>query len=407
MIPIRYNLRNLLVRWKTTLLTAVGFMLVVALLVVMLAFVNGLSELSKKTGPAGNVIVLRDGANDELFSDLMVNEPLEEIWTRKPLSDLILPNPKGQDGKMVSKEVYSIATQELPAREGERPSYRFLQVRGVEDPEAAGAVHGLRLREGGRWLSRTGNEVVMGEGIARTLGLRLGDQFKPRPNLEWTVVGLLDSRGSPFDSEIWAKREEVGLNFGKDNPERGEKFYTSVIVTTRDFKTAQEFAGNLQKHTQVRVNPMTERKYYEEMSKSNQIFLEAATVIAVVMAVGGMFGLMTTMFAAVSQRIKDIGVLRVLGYRRRHILLSFLLESLLLAVVGGGLGLLIGCAVNGVEQTGVMSSGQGGTKTVVFTMVVNRAVVLTAVGFTLAMGLLGGLLPALSAMRLKLLESLR
>jgi ABC-type antimicrobial peptide transport system permease subunit len=113
------------------------------------------------------------------------------------------------------------------------------------------------------------------------------------------------------------------------------------------------------------------------------------------------------MFAAVSQRIKDIGVLRVLGYNRWQILVSFLLESLLLALVGGIAGLAIGYLVNGIEQTGVISSGQGGGKTVVFKMVVSQAVLLAGVSFTLIMGVLGGILPALAAMRLRPLESLR
>jgi ABC-type antimicrobial peptide transport system permease subunit len=130
--------------------------------------------------------------------------------------------------------------------------------------------------------------------------------------------------------------------------------------------------------------------------------------VAVIMAVGGVFGLMNTMFAAVSQRIKDIGVLRVLGYRGWQILLSFLLESLLIAVLGGLLGLALGWNVNGLEQTGVLSAGRGHAgKAVVFRMAVNADVVTTAVVFTMTMGILGGILPAWSAMRLKVLDSLR
>ena len=132
----------------------------------------------------------------------------------------------------------------------------------------------------------------MGDGIARTLGLGPGDLFKPRPELSWTVVGILDSRGSPFDSEIWAKREEVGRYFGKDNEERKQSFYTSIVVTTKDARTAEAFAKDLQNRTQVRISAMPERKYYEEMSKSNQVFQSAAMFIAIIMAVGGMFGLM-------------------------------------------------------------------------------------------------------------------
>lgn len=401
-VPRRYNWRNLTIRWKTTLLTAVGFMLVVGLLIVMLAFVTGLNELSKKTGPEGNVIILRDGANDELFSDIALDDKVAELWNNHP--EIL----RDGDRPLASQEVYSIATRELPVeKEGDRPRYQFLQIRGVEDPDMAGKVHGLRLKAGGRWFSRTGTEVVMGEGIARTLGLKVGSSFKPRPELEWDVVGIMDSRGSPFDSETWAKREEVGRYFGKDNEERKQSFFTSVVVTTKNLPTAETFAKGLQDRTQVRIRAVPERTYYEEMSKTNQVFLGAAVFIAVIMAIGGMFGLMNTMFAAVSQRIKDIGVLRVLGYKRWQILLSFLFESLILALAGGLLGMAVGCLFNGIEQTGMMSSGQGGGKTVVFAMIVNRDVLLAGLGFTLVMGFLGGLLPALAAMRLRPLESLR
>ncbi len=405
MVPIRYNVRNLLVRWKTTLLTALGFMMVVALLEVMLAFVQGLVALSKKTGPEGNVIVLRAGTNDELMSELAVDSVSEAIqgsWNRQTV---ILRD--GEDLR-VSKEVYSLASQELPGRGPEgRAEYRFLQIRGVDDPEIAGSVHGLAL-QAGRWFDRrTGDEMVVGDGLARTIGLKLGDTMEPKPGIVWKVVGVLDSRGAPFDSEIWAKREEVGRLFGKDNEEKKQAYYTSVVLATPNLRTAQKVADAIRGDESVSVNAMPERKYYEELSKGNAAFMFAALFIAAVMGVGGMFGLMNTMFAAVSQRINDIGVLRIMGYTRGQILLSFLLESLLLAVVGGGAGLLLGYLVNGVEQTGMISSGAGGGKFVVFKMLVDAWVLKLCVGFTLAMGLLGGLLPALSAMRLKLLDTLR
>jgi ABC-type antimicrobial peptide transport system permease subunit len=379
-------------------------MLVVALLEVMLAFVQGLVALSKKTGPEGNVIVLRFGTNDELMSELdidVVKSAMDSQWRQQ---DAVL-----RDGEVlrVSPEVYSLATQELPKSSPEaRSEYRFLQIRGVDDPEIAGRVHGLGLLAGGRWFDRrAGDEMVVGEGLARTIGLKVGDTLEPKPGIVWKVVGVLDTRGSPFDSEIWAKREEVGREFGKDNEQK--KFYTSVVVSTPNLRTAEKVAEVMRADTSVSVNALTERKYYEELSKGNAAFMFAALFIAAVMGVGGMFGLMNTMFAAVSQRLNDIGVLRVMGYTRGQILLSFLLESLLLALVGGGLGLLLGYLVNGVEQTGMISSGAGGGKFVVFKMTVDAWVLKLCVGFTLAMGLLGGLLPALSAMRLKLLDTLR
>src|SRR5262249_7390577 len=267
--------------------------------------------------------------------------------------------------------------------------YQFLQVRGVEEPEMAGKVHNLRIKDGGRWFARLGTEVVMGEAIARQLKLNVGSEFElpPMPD-KLKVVGILDSRGSPFDSEIWAKREEVGRYYGKDNAERKQSFFTSIVVQTKDVATAEAFAADLKGRTQVSIRALPERKYYEEMSKSNEMFRGFAIFVASVMAVGGMLGLMTTMFAAVSQRIKGIGVPRVRGYARWQVLQSLLVESLLFSFLGGGIGLALGYLVNGVEQVSLLSSGQGGGKTVVLTMIVNSAVLLTVLIFVLMMGVL-------------------
>ncbi|MFT3879934.1 MAG: hypothetical protein QM703_09785 [Gemmatales bacterium] len=140
MIPLRYNYRNLLIRWRTTLLTAVGFTLVVALLVVMLAFVRGLASLAENSGHPGNVIILKDGANDELFSEISIDDVHKTLYSLWSGDDLVARDPDGS--VWVSMEVYGIATQELPPEvPGGRPSYRFIQIRGMEDPITAGKVH--------------------------------------------------------------------------------------------------------------------------------------------------------------------------------------------------------------------------------------------------------------------------
>lgn len=407
MIPLKYNARNLLVRWKTTALTAAGFTMVVALLVVMLAFVEGLKKLAQSTGHPGNVIILSEGANDELFSNVNVqdvHQSLQGLWSA---SDALVR--EGAE-PLVSYEVYSIATQELPPEKpGDRASYRFLQIRGVEDPPVSGKTHELGLKPGSRWFGRSGSECVMGAGIAAALKLNVDDLFQPRPGLPpvWRVVGVMESAGSPFDSETWAKREEVGKYFGKDNEEKKQSFYTSIVVRTRDYGTATLAAAALRARSEVKINALPEKDYYDKLAQSVQTFQFSAVFIAVVMAIGGCLGLMNTMFAAVAQRTKDIGVLRILGYARWQILVSFLLESLLIAAIGGGLGLAVGSLADGVQQTGQLSSGQGAGKTVVFKMEVDRSVATSALQFTLAMGLLGGLLPAFSAMRQRPLDAVR
>lgn len=408
MIPVSYNYRNLMVRWRTTMLTAIGFTLVVSLLVVMLAFVRGLAALAENSGHPGNVIILKDGTNDELFSEINIDDVHKTLFSLWSGDSLVQRDPDGT--VWVSKEVYGIATQEIPSpTPGGRPSYRFIQIRGMEDPDMAGKVHSLKLQPGGEWFNRSGTQCVLGDGIARMLGLKVGDTFRPRPGLPplWQVMGILDSAGSPFDSEIWAKREDVGKYFGKDNEETKQSLYTTIVLRLPSYEIASKACEYYRGLPDIKVNAMPEKDYYQKLTENTKTFQVSAIVIAIIMAIGGCFGLMNTMFAAVAQRIKDIGVLRIIGYSKLQILLSFLLESILIAFLGGILGVLIGLGVNGIEQKGQLSSGQGSGKTVVFKMVVDEEVIKVAAIFTIFMGLIGGIIPAVSAMRIKPLDAVR
>jgi ABC-type lipoprotein release transport system permease subunit len=411
-VPFGYNLRNLLVRWPTTLLTGLAFTLVVGLFTVMLAFVNGMNRLTEASGQSRNVMVLSDGATDEVFSNLGFGDITKiDQWPTVQ---------KDEDGQpLTSWEVYIIVNQPIPnAKPGARRR-RFLQVRGLKDPARTGRVHNIPLHPGGVWFSEAGVQplpdssdeqaiqVVLGEGLARELG---PDQAKPSLEVndvfsmgdrKWVVVGILQSNGSTFDSEIWAKQQIVGEKFGKPS-------YSTVVLRTADAatakQTAQDVAANFKNPAVV---SQVETEYYEKLTTMNRQFLVAALVVAVFTALGGVFGIMNTMFAAISQRQKDIGVLRILGYARWQILQSFFLESLLLAVIGGGIGCLVGTLADGWTTTSVITSGQGGGKSVVLKLIVDGQVLLWGILFALAMGNIGGLLPALSAMRVRPLESIR
>jgi ABC-type antimicrobial peptide transport system permease subunit len=155
------------------------------------------------------------------------------------------------------------------------------------------------------------------------------------------------------------------------------------------------------------IQEMTEAEYFESLNETNRMFLYAVIFVAAIMGVGGIFGIINTMFAAIAQRTRDIGVLRILGFARWQILLSFFLESLLLAVVGGVLGCALGSLVDGLSATSQMSSGTGGGKSVMLKLVVDARILGAGMGFALVMGCVGGLLPSLSAVRMKLLDSLR
>jgi ABC-type antimicrobial peptide transport system permease subunit len=419
-IPLSYNVRNLVVRWRTTLLTALAFTLVISLQTVMMGFVAGMNKLTDQSGQPGNVLVLSDGALDELVSNLGYGASADV--DRHPG---VLRDERGEP--LASREVYLVVNQPLAAEAGKRQRRRFTQVRGIENPVVAARVHGLELYPGGAWFSDAGVQslggsssdagqdqteqavqAVLGEGVAGQMGqdrgkqrLEVGDVFDLGPR-KWVVVGIMKSAGSTFGSEIWSKRSLVGPMFGKED-------YSSIVLRTADASAARELAADLTKNfkkTALLAQPETE--YFSKLAATNRQFSAAIAFVAIVMAIGGVFGVMNTMFAAISGRTKDIGVLRILGFARWQILVSFFLESLLLSLAGGLLGCAIGFLSDGWTATSIVSGGQGGGgKFVVLELVVGADTLLAGLLLALAMGAVGGLLPALSAMRLKPLESLR
>ena len=418
-VPLNYNVRNLVLRWRTTLMTAMAFTMVLALLTVMLAFVGGMQRLTQQSGQPGNVIILSEGSTDETFSNLGYSNLSNAEEHPLVLTD----NGK----KLCSKEVYLIINQPIENPQPGAPKRRFLQIRGIDDAEISGTVHGMQMLPGGRWFSQSGVqtvegktipavEVVLGEGLAKAMGkdrspeqlataknkgrLEVGDTFAmhDRP---WIVVGVMTSSGSTFDSELWAKRTIVGPLFGKNT-------YTTFVVRSAN---ATDAAALVKYYTtdfkQAAVSAMLETKYFEAMSQLNKQFLIAALFVTGVLAIGGIFGVMNTMFAAISQRIKDIGVLGLLGFSRPQILISFLIESLVIALVGGLLGCLLGSLSHGWTASSIVSSGAGGGKSVVLKLTVDTNVLAGGLLVTLLMGTLGGIVPAISALRKRPLESLR
>ena len=410
-VPVSYNVRNLVVRWWITTMMVLAFVLVVGLMTVMLAFVSGMDALTGNSGQPGNIIVFSSGANDEGFSNLALSDVSNLERTQG-----IAVDEAGQ--RLASKEVYVIVNQDIPVPKGSPSRRRFVQVRGLEDAPMSAKVHGLELLPGSQWFSEAGVEqtsdgqqvllqCVMGKGIAGELGLdrpgrqplAVGEVFR-MADREWKVVGLLNSTGSTYDSEVWAKRQIVGERFGK------EASYSSFVMRASDIKQAPQLAETLKKSKEVALNAMTEESYFESLSDTSRTLLLAIRIVAGFMALGGIFGVMNTMFAAISQRIKDIGVLRVLGYSRTDVLLSFLMESMILALVGGLLGCLLGSLCDGWTAKSTVG-GQGATKTVVLQFLVSQEVLAGGLLLSLVMGLVGGLFPAVRAMWMRILETLR
>lgn len=420
-IPLKYNLRNLIVRWPTTVLTALAFTLVVALLTVMLAFVNGMKALSESSGRENNVLILSEGSTDESFSNLGFSD-IGDI-ERQPgvLRD--------GDQPLCSHETYIVINQPIEDPPPGRQKRRFLQIRGLDDAQVSARVHGMELLSGGVWFSPAGVrklpqldqdlsaiEVVVGEGIARELAQdrrpeKNGNSTNPARidagdvvslgNRRLVVVGVMKSGGTTFDSEVWAKRSVVGPLFGKDS-------YTSLVLQTEDATAAVSLANYFNtEYTKASVQAYTEPAYFRSLGETNRQFLVGIIFVAAVMAVGGVMGVMNTMFAAISQRIRDIGVMRLLGFQRWRILVSFLVESVLISILGGVLGCALGYLADGWTANSILSSGPGGGKFVVLRLVVDGGILGIGMLVSLSMGILGGLLPAWSGMRKRPLESMK
>jgi putative ABC transport system permease protein len=421
-VPFRYNLRNLQARWKTTVVTALAFTLVVGLVATMLAFVRGMDRLTESSGRPGNVVILSDGAVDETFSNLP-NASIEELP-----SDMQAAVERGPDGKfLATKEVYVVAVYTIPTKTDGPPKRRFVQMRGLDDIPNAAVVHSIELDKG-EWLSPSGvhevnvrkegrayqttaKEVILGNGIARTFGTDVGkatlvpgDVVQIGP-VDWYVAGIMKENNSSYGSEIWALDTHVQGTFG-----RGLGSYSSFVARTKTESVAVKAAKELREnHSGLRsYNAYTEQEYFARLANTSAGFSAAIMVIAVALTIGGVLGVMNTMFAAISQRTKDIGVLRLLGFKRFQILCSFLLESLVIAAVGGLAGLAASYLLaDGLTVNSIVGGQGGGGKSVVLRMTVDLSVLLSAGILTFLMGAVGGFIPSVSAMRLKPLESLR
>ena len=425
-IPIGYNLRNLVVRYRTTLLTSVAFILVTGVLTGLMGFINGLKRLAQATGNPSNVIVLSQGATEEAVSNLAF-ESMGDIAQQDGVE-------RKNDEPLCSRESYLVLSLPIAEPVPGSPTRRLMQVRGLFDPVASAQVHDFDLLPGGEWFSEAGVrpnadtnkaplvEVVLGQGIARQLAgdrskavkenarnkdqLEIGDTI-PLDTRELLVTGIMKTEGTTFDSEVWAKQSVIGPLLGKTNfttlvlratnPEQAQKLEDFFMGKDKDFK-----------YEKSQVNAFTETNYYKSQSQTSVQLLIGTILVATVMGFGGVMGVMNTMFAAISQRVKDIGMLRLLGFSRWRILVSFLTESLLIALLGGLIGCMLGYLCNGIQATSIIGGGAGpGGKAVVFRVVVDWGVLGIGLTLSMLMGFVGGLIPAMSAMRFKPLESLR
>jgi putative ABC transport system permease protein len=383
-IPISYNIRNLIVRKATTLMTAAGIAMTVAVLLAIMGLVSGLQAAFDATGDPLRVLVMRRGGNAELTS-LVTQQTFQTIKSFPGIA-------VGADGQpMASLEVVSIVNLPTVAHpEGENVTLRGLSMRGVE-------MRKLKLAEG-RWFQPGQREIVIGKSIAKRYPTaQIGKQLKFGKGL-WTVVGIMDAGTSAVNSEIFGDGNQVASDFNRADT------YSSALLKATDEVTATALQKSLEADRRLNVTVMTEKAYYDLQTVSSKPIQFLGFFVCIIMAVGSCFAAMNTMYASVARRATEVGTLRVLGFSRASILFSFLIESLLLSLIGGVIACLLVLPLNNV------TTGLGNFITfseTSFNFRVGPEVMAIGILFALILGAVGGLLPARQAARKEILTALR
>jgi putative ABC transport system permease protein len=384
-LPLSYNIRNVRSRWQVTLLAISGIALVVAVFTVLMSMSEGFAMALRTTGRPDNAMIVQRGSASELTSWIPLDQR-NQILVREEVA-------RGADGQPLASPEDVVVTMK-PKKDGEPTN---VSVRGVT-PRAFEVRSGIKIVEG-RTFTPGLYEVIAGNKIAnRVQGLDIGSSVKLQKH-EWKVVGIFSSQGGAFESEIWGDAEVMGVDFGRTG---GSNAMSVRLKPGSDVATLDRW---IRSNPQMQLQAVSERKYYDDQAGPlAKILRQLATFVAIIMGVGAVFGAMNTMYAIVAARTREIGTLRALGFSRRAILFSFVLESVTLALAGGAIGCLIAFPMNGY------STGTGQTQSfseIAFAFRITPEIVTTALVFAVVMGLIGGLLPAFRAARLPITTALR
>jgi putative ABC transport system permease protein len=383
-LPIKYNIANVFVRWRSTLATIIGIGMVVAVAILVQALAVGLKNSGSNTGVEGNLLIMRKGSTAESSSQVTI----EQMRTIQYLTGVA----SDAEGKpLVSGDVLVLIN--LPRRENQGEAnvmIRGLGPRGKELRPQAQLV-------AGRWFTPGRREVVMSERLAaRFANTGVNEKFSMGQH-EMLVVGHFNAANTAFDSEIWMDGDETRSLFNREN-------YSSLLLKTTDPVSATNLISRIENDKTLSLKVVGERDFYKTQTSTGLAIQFVGSALAIAMSIGAIFAAMNTMYASVGARTREVGTLRVLGFRRRWILLSFLLEGAFLALLGGILGCFLALPMNGMA-TGTMSFNN--FSEVVFEFKITPLLVAEALVFSMAVGILGSFLPAIRAARLPVIASLK
>jgi putative ABC transport system permease protein len=385
-IPFVYNVLSVRARWTATIVAVLGIAGTVGVFVWMLAMAKGFQAMLVASGSASNGIVRRAGSTSEMES-VVTLDTVKIVESAPGLA-------RGPQGPLVSAEVVVVAAMPLRATGTDANT----QIRGVS-PAVLGVRDGVRIAEG-RMFQAGLNELVVGRNAARAYqGFDLGGKVKFGGG-DWTVVGIMDAGGNAFDSEAWCDAAVLNQVY-----KRPTNIFQSVTVRLTGPEAFQTFKDALTKDPRLDVSVEREVDYYATQSQMLTGLIQTlGFFIAFVMGIGAVFAALNTMYSAVSERGREIATLRALGFGSGAVVVSFVLESMLVALVGGILGALVVIPFNGYT-VGTMNWQT--FSHVSFGFKITPALVMAGVAFALLMGLIGGLPPALRAAQRPIAVSLR
>lgn len=382
-LPLKYNVRNLRVRWVTTLMTIAGIGLVTFIFVTIFALGIGLERTLTGTGHPRNMIVLRKNATET-----------QSLISRDQAADIensFEGVEKDSDGNpMVSRELLALAN--LSKADGKRAN---IALRGV-GPMARRVRDGITIVEG-RWFEPSLGELVVGRAARdRFSGIHVGDTptFRGR---QWKIVGVFDANGQAYESEVWGHIDDLQAQFKKD--------YSTLIVRCRDTATIERLGHLIESDKKLQLEGKPHAKYYEDQNNGVVMIKVLAIFMGVVLAVGAVFGAANTMYAAVAARNKEIATIRFLGFGRGSVWFTFTLEAAFMGLIGG----VAGGALSFLAFNG-MKTGTANWDTfseIAFQFRVTPLLIGVGTVLAVIMAVVGGFLPAWRASRTTIAHALR
>jgi len=385
-IPLSYSWRSLWTRRLTTILTLSGISLVSFVAAAVFMMAHGVEEAMISSGSDNNVIALRKSALSELVSQ--VGREASSILATLP------EIAKGKDGKPnITSEVVVV----INLFKKKTHDLSNISVRGVGQ-KVFDVRPQVQLVEGRMYQSGT-HEIIVGSSVAERFdGCSVGSSIKFMGD-EWLIVGKFDAGGNSFESEIWSDVEQL-------MPAVGRPLYSSVTMELSSSDALEALKERLQKDPRMQsIELKPEKAFYEEQSKAMSTFIRMlGGLVTAIFSVGAVIGALITMYAAVSNRTIEIGTLRSLGFQRRSILMAFLIESVCLSLIGGVCGLVLASGMSWVRLSTV---NFGTFSELAFGFNISPSIVAGTLIFSVAMGILGGVLPAFRAARLNIVNALR